>query len=202
MDYIEGLYLGTLWSDTDYENRRHVLLFILYGIFVDLILLYSYFTNKYFLGIGKPGVPAIVLYVLLFLACPFICFRYYRMPFWGKLIVLAEKTLKVFLVISFSVRLILPRITVQSGGLQDFVINYLNSTLETYTERFAAEGGTFGTAIGVLAGGIHIVFTVVLLMVILVTLPGVIFLVLRGMQYLYDFIIDRLVIRRFFKYKR
>lgn len=202
MDYIEGLFLGTLWSDTDYENRRHVLLFILYGLFVDLILLFSYFTNSYLLGLGKPGALPVVFYVILFLACPFLCFRYYRMPLWGKALVLIEKAIKAFLVIGITVRLVLPRITVESGGLQDFVINYLNGTLETYTEKFASDGGTFSTAMGVIVGGVHIVFVVVLILLAAIVIPGLVFLILRGLQYGYDWVIDKLVIRRFFKFKR
>ena len=87
LDYLEGLLLGKLWSDTDYENRRHFGLFVLYGLFVDAIVLYIYILNKGLFGFGSIGPIHIAVFVLLFLANPFICFRYYRMPLWGKLLI-------------------------------------------------------------------------------------------------------------------
>ena len=45
VDYLEGLLLGRLWSDTDFENRRHLSLFLLYGVFVDLLVVYNYMTG-------------------------------------------------------------------------------------------------------------------------------------------------------------
>ena len=47
MDYMEGLFLGSLWSDTDYENRRHINLFILYGVLVCGIVVLSSFTGQF-----------------------------------------------------------------------------------------------------------------------------------------------------------
>ncbi len=52
LDYLEGLLLGRLWSDTDYENRRHFGLFVIYGLFVDAIILYRDSLNQEFLGCG------------------------------------------------------------------------------------------------------------------------------------------------------
>ena len=79
MDYLEGLLLGRLWSDTDYENRKHFGLFILYGLFVDAIILYIYILERGFLGIGNIGPIHIAVFVLIFLAHPMICFSYSRM---------------------------------------------------------------------------------------------------------------------------
>ena len=65
LDYLEGLLLGRLWSDTDYENRRHFGLFVLYGLFVDAIVLYIYILNKGLLGFGSIGPIHISVFVLL-----------------------------------------------------------------------------------------------------------------------------------------
>ena len=151
LDYLEGLLLGRLWSDTDYENRRHFGLFVLYGLFVDAIVLYIYILNKGLLGFGSIGPIHIAVFVLLFLANPFICFRYYRMPLWGKLMILLVKIFKSYLIVSYTVSLLLPRLTVRVDDLQDFLISYLNSTLEKYTEKFQASAGSFSTVLGVLA---------------------------------------------------
>ena len=126
MDYAEGLFLGRYWSDTDYENRKHFWLFIIYGLLCNCIVLYTYILGKKLLGIGNFGMPMLAIFIVLFVASPFICFRYYRMPLWGKLIILAEKIFKSYLVLSYTVSIMLPKLTVNVGDLQTFVIDYLN----------------------------------------------------------------------------
>ena len=198
MDYLEGLFLGKIWSDTDFENRKHLGLFILYGIFVDCIVLYRFVLGRPLLGFGNFGVFQTVLFILLFLACPFICFRYYRMPMPGKIIILVEKFLKSYLIVSFTVGQILSRITFEKSGLQEQLLAYLNSTLESYTERFAASAGSFATVIAVLAGGIHVVLVFVLILAAAIIIPGLVYIAIRYIQYGYDWLLNKFVIKRFF----
>ncbi len=202
MDYTEGLLLGTLWSDTDFENRSHTGLFILYGILADLIVLFNFFTGRNMLGLGIVNIFELVILGVLFLACPFICFRYYRMPIWGKLLVLAEKFFKVFLITDISVRIMTKLIPIEPGELQDFLMDYLNGTLENYTEKFSAKAGSFATVMGVIAGGVHTVLTVVLILVAAVLIPGLVFMAFRYVQYAYDWIIEKAVLKRFFRYRK
>ena len=202
MDYLEGLFLGKLWSDTDFENRRHTALFVLYGLFVESLVLYGYVSGKPLPFIGEFSTVELVIFGLLFVACPFICMRYYRMPAWGKALVMIEKTIKSFIVVSFTVTLIGSKITVGLDDLQTFVIGYLNDTLETYTEKFASSTGSFATVIGVLAGGLHVLFVVMLIAVLAVVVPGIIYLLYRILQYCYDWVINKLIIKRFIPNRR
>ena len=190
--------LGRLWSDTDYENRRHFGLFIIYGLFVDAIVLYLYILNQELFGFGRIGPIHIAIFVLLFLANPFICFRYYRMPLWGKCLILLVKIFKSYLIVSYTVSLLLPKLSVQVGDLQDFLIAYLNSTLETYTEKFQASAGSFSTVLGVLAGGVHVVGVVLLYAVAAIVIPSLIYLAIKLVQYLWDWVVNTLIIKRFF----
>lgn len=202
MDYAEGLFLGRYWSDTDFENRRHVELFLLYGFLTTLFLVLYYWTGKPLIGVGKFGLFSIIMLSVLSAVNPVMCFKYYGMPLWGKAGILLVKVYKAYLVMSLTVSLILPRLTVQSNGLKDFLIDYLNSTLEKYTEKFASGGGSFSTVMGVLTGGIHVVLVVVLVLAALVIIPGLVVIAYKAVQYLYDFLLDRLILRRFFRYKR
>ena len=197
MDYIEGLFLGKLWSDTDFENRRHMMLFILYGLFVDALVLFSYWTGKIIPVLSGISILKIIIFALLFIACPFICFRYYRMPLWGKILVLLEKLYKHVLIVGFTVSLLLPRLTVKSGDLQTFMVDYLNKTLEKYTEKFFESAGTFATIMGVVSGGIHVMVVIFFWAIIAVVLPGLMYLLYRLIQYGYDFIIARFIIRKY-----
>ena len=198
MDYLEGLFLGKLWSDTDFENRRHMGLFVLYGLLVVSVVVFNFFFGRMLLGIGSFGVLQIVLLALLFLACPFICFRYYRMPMAGKIIILIEKLFKSYLVMSFTVGQMMRYIKIPKAGLQDYIINYLNSTLESYTEQFAASAGSFATVLAVLAGGIHVVLVFALVIIAAIVIPGVIYLLFVFLQRGYDWLISRFVIKRVF----
>lgn len=202
MDYAEGLFLGRYWSDTDFENRRHIELFLLYGALTTLFLFLFYWTGRPLIGVGSFGTISIIMLSLLSAGNPFVCFKYYGMPLWGKIGILFVKVYKAYLVMSLTVSLIMPRLTVQSNGLKDFLIDFLNSTLEKYTEKFASGGGSFSTVMGVLTGGIHVVVVIVLVLGAFLVIPGLVVLVYKAVQYLYDFVIDRLILRRFFRYKR
>ena len=202
MDYAEGLFLGRYWSDTDFENRRHVELFLLYGALTTVFLFLYYWTGTPFLGVGGFGTFSIVMLSILSAGNPALCFRYYGMPLWGKICVLFVKVYKAYLVMSLTVSLIIPRLTVQSNGLKDFLVDYLNATLEKYTERFASGGGSFSTVMGVLTGGIHVVLVIVLVFAAFLIIPGLVVIIYKLVQYFYDFVIDRLILRRFFRYKR
>ena len=202
MDYAEGLFLGRYWSDTDFENRRHYELFLLYGVLTFVFLVYFYWTGSPLITVGRFGMFSTIMLSILTFCNPVMCFRYYGMPLWGKICVLAAKFYKAFLVMSLTVSLIIPRLTVQSNGLKDFLIDYLNSTLESYTERFASGGGSFSTVMGVLTGGIHVVLVIVLVLAALIVIPGLFVLIFKVVQYFYDLLVDRLILRRFFRYRR
>ncbi len=202
MDYIEGLFLGKLWSDTDFENRKHIGLFVLYGLLCDVIILYAYLLGKNFPGIFLFGAIQFVLFILLFVANPFICFRYYRMPLWGKVLVLLERFFHSYLVLDYTVSLLLPKLTVQSSDLSTFLIDYLNGTLETYTDKFAGSSGSFSTVIGVLAGGVHVVLVACLGIIIAIAVPGLIYLAYRLIQFCWDWLMNVLIIKRFIPERR
>lgn len=193
--------LGRLWSDTDYENRKHFWLFIIYGLLTNSFVLYAYILGKKLLWCGDFGMPLFAAFIVLFVASPFICFRYYRMPFWGKLIILAEKIFKSYLVLSYTVSLMLPRLTVNVGDLQTFVIDYLNKTLETYTTKYAASSGSFATVTGVLAGGLHVVLVLLGNFIVVMAVPGLIYIAFRICQFVWDWLINTLILKRFFPSK-
>ena len=202
LDYLEGLLLGRLWSDTDFENRKHFGLFVIYGLLVDAIVLYLYISGKGLLNFGIIGPIHIAVFTLLFLANPFISFRYYRMPWWGKILVLAVKIYKSYLIVSYTVSLLLPRLSVQVDDLQDFLMTYLNGTLEKYTEKFQASAGSFSTVLGVLAGGVHVVGNVLLFALAAIVIPSLIYLAVKLVQYVWDWIINTLIIKRFFPQRK
>ncbi len=116
--------------------------------------------------------------------------------------ILLVKLFKAYLIISYTVSLLLPRLSVKVDDLQDFLMSYLNSTLEKYTEKFLATAGSFSTVLGVLAGGVHVVGTVILLILAAVVIPSLIFLAIKLVQYVWDWLVNTLIIKRFFPQRK
>ena len=143
MDYLEGLLLGRLWSDTDFENRRHLSLFLLYGIFVDLLVVYNYLTGGLNNMITGNFLPKVIIFVVLFFFCPALCFSYYRMPIWGKIPVLLVQLTKIGALTLLITAWARPKLSVSFGDLQDFLISYLNKTLEQFTAKYVDTQQTF-----------------------------------------------------------
>ena len=96
----------------------------------------------------------------------------------------------------------LPRLTVNVSDLQPFVIDYLNKTLETYTTKYAASSGSFATVTGVLAGGLHVILMILLNLAIVMVVPGLIYIAFRVAQFIWDWLINTLILKRFFPSKR
>jgi len=197
VDYLEGLLLGRLWSDTDFENRRHTSLFLLYGLFVDLLVVYNYLTGDFSGWITGNFLTKIIIFVVLFFLCPAICFGYYRMPIWGKIPVLLVQLTKIGTLTLLITAWARPKLSVSFGDLQDFLITYLNETLEKFTAKYVDTAGTFATVLGVISGGVYVVVVVVLIICAAILIPGIVFCVARFLQYWYDKLVSMLVLSDF-----
>lgn len=80
--------------------------------------------------------------------------------------------------------------------LQENGVSFLNKTLESATERFADAAGTFSTVLGVISGGVYIVFLVLLVLFLALIIPGTILLLLRFLQYGYDKLVATFILGR------
>lgn len=194
VDFMEGLFLGSLWSDTDFENRRHISLYIMYGMFVCGLVALSYFTGSFSSLLGGQRVLKLVLFLLFFLASPFICFRYYRYPIWVKIPILLVQTCKFVVFTLLFTTWVMPYLRVSSSDLQTNLVNFLNKTLEASTQRFAESAGTFSTVIGVITGGVYVVFLFVSIIILAILVPGTIFLIVRVIQFGYDKLISKFIL--------
>ncbi len=193
MDYLEGLFLGSLWSDTDYENRRHMSLFVLYGMAVCGIVVLSYFTGKFASILSGQQLLKYAVFFTLFLASPFLHFRYYRFPLWGKLPVLLLDALKYFVLTVILTSWVMPFLSFSAVDMQTKVVDFLNHTLETSTKMFVQSAGTFSTVLGVITGGIYVVFLFAVVLVLAVLVPGTFFLIVRLIQRGYDYLVSKFI---------
>jgi hypothetical protein len=194
VDYLEGLFLGVQWSDTDFGNRRHISSLALYGVLVNALILLNYFTGKLSGLIVGNFTGKLILFMVLFVACPFICFRYYRFPIWAKIPILLIQALKQALLILIMISWARPKLTMAPGDLKDALIDYLNNTLEAHTLRYAESAGTFATVLGVISGGVYIVFVFLAAIVLALVVPGILFFLVRMIQLGYDKVIAKFIL--------
>ena len=194
MDYMEGLFLGSLWSDTDYENRRHINLFILYGVVVCGIVVLSSFTGQFADLLGGNRVVKLALYLLLFLASPFLSFRYFRYPVYIKIPILLAQGFKYFIMTILFTTWTLPFVTASTSNVQEDIITFLNNTLESSTQLFADSAGTFSTVLGVITGGVYIVFLFAAIILLAILIPGTVFLIFKLLQFGYDKLVSKFIL--------
>lgn len=197
MDYFEGLLLGVQWSDTDFENRRHISSLVLYGIVVNALLVLTLFTGRFQSILHGQLMIKLIVFFLLFFACPFICFRYYRLPLWGKIPILIVQTMKQLALTLIITDVAMSRIHLPQSGIMDRALEFLNATLESHALRYEEAAGTFATVLGVLSGGIYIVFATLVVLFIAILIPAIAFVVVRLIQRGYDMLIEKLVIKQF-----
>ena len=194
MDYFEGLLLGTFWSDTDFENRRHSGLFVLYGFVLCVLVLANYFTGIFDSLLSGERLVKLILCLILFLATPFLCYRYYRRPIWVRIPILLALAAKYIFMTLAMTTWVMPYTRVSFSDIQLGLINFLNKTLENATERFSESAGTFSTVLGVLTGGVYVVFLFLAVAILAILIPGTIFLLVRLAQYGYDKLIARYIL--------
>lgn len=137
MDYLEGALLGKLWSDTDFENRRHrgvalllCGLFWLYGFY--LIFLVN-FTNE------STAISIFPIWFLLsavmLIISPFLCYFYYNMPLPVRWLFLLLQGLKYLFVVFFLYSLLLPFLRIDKDHLISSVLAFFNENISTVFER-------------------------------------------------------------------
>lgn len=194
MDFMEGLFLGSLWSDTDFENRRHVSLFMLFGMSVCGVIALSYITGSFSGILGGQRILKMILFLILFLASPFLCFRYYRYMLGLRLLILFVQAGKLVILTLLLTTWVMPYLQISSSDLQARLLTFLNQTLESSTEHFANTAGTFSTVLGVITGGVYLVFLFVSILILAVLVPGTILLLARAVQYGYDKLISKFIL--------
>ena len=197
MDYFEGLCLGPKWSDTDYANRRHFVSFFSLGLVVcALSVLYALGGYFDFLVAGDFQMRLWLL-ILLFVASPFVSFRYYRLPIFVKIPILLVQGLKIPLLLGTVTSYFAPMVTVSFDEVQIFLLEFINKTLEDSVNRFSSSAGSFSTIIGVVVGGLYFVLLFLGIFLAAMIVPGLLVLAYRGLQYGYDALMARFVLKRF-----
>ncbi|HAL74163.1 MAG TPA: hypothetical protein DCM45_03600 [Clostridiales bacterium] len=160
MDFLEGFLMGPVWSDTEYETRRHIGFFWLIGwLFLTVFAYFLIYPEKAPAWLAMPTyLPYIFFFFLAFLT-PMICRYYYRLNIALKIPILLLLALKfVFGFLAF-LHFWQSRITVDLSTLPQNALEYINTVIARSTDYFSGLGDGTSMLVGIIAGGLLIVLT-------------------------------------------
>ncbi len=198
MDYWEGFLLGPLWSDTDYETRRHAGLILGIGAIV---------WAAVFLIVLLPGMQSVFIspvslrlsigvFIALTLASPFLCRFFYRCPLPLRIVILAVLLLKIVAGMMVPVNLLLADFHLDIDTLQSDAMLFFNDYLGGMIDKFTDGYGGTGMIIGIVVGGLSILLMGTGIALASLIAPRLILAGMRLLQWAYDSLLFRLVFRR------
>ncbi len=193
MDYLEGALLGKLWSDTDFENRKHrgVALFLcgVFWVYAFYLIFLVNFTDE------KTIMSSFVLWfplaALLLVASPFICYYYYNVPLVARWFFLLVQTVKFLSSYFFLYSLILPLVRFDKDKLITSVLTYFNDNVGQLFESTTGSqsmGALFFNAVMV---AVVVILGIVVLFFVLAIIP----ILYTKLIQLIQFTIDQAFIR-------
>jgi hypothetical protein len=183
MDFMEGFLLGPIWSDTEYETRRHTGFYWLVGwLTCAAFALLLVFPEKAPAWMEMPSYIPILLFGMLLLASPVASRYYYRLNILFKLGILLLQIMKFgFAFLSFF-QYLLPKIDLDVSTLPQVAMDYVNQTIAKTTDYFSGLGEGLGMLVGIAAGGILVVLTLAGGLLIASLVPVIYLTVLKLMQ--------------------
>lgn len=160
MDFLEGFLMGPVWSDTEYETRRHIGFFWLIGwLFLAVFAYFLLYPDKMPGLVKMPAYLPYVLFFILALLSPLACRYYYRLNIILKVVILALLAGKYAFGFLAFLQFWQSRITVDLSTLPQTSLEYINSVIAKSTEYFSGLGDGTSMLVGIIAGGLLIVLT-------------------------------------------
>lgn len=196
MDFLEGFLLGPLWSDTEYENRKHTGFFWFIGLATCALLGFLFlYPEKAPILLETNLTGLIALFVLLTLISPLISHVYYRMILPVRLAILLLQSLKFFSGMLVLVRLALPRIGIDTDTLAQDALDLINKIIGTSTDYFTKLAQGTGMLVGIVLGGLGVVMALASVIVISLVVPILWLALLRIIQRGIDMLAIHTIIR-------
>ncbi|MDD4324403.1 MAG: hypothetical protein PHR37_06200, partial [Eubacteriales bacterium] len=80
MDYLEGFFIGPVWSDTDYKSRRHLSSHIILSVLMLLLFVAFVFRPDLAERLVFVSYPtSLIFLIVLILLSPLLSSFYYRL---------------------------------------------------------------------------------------------------------------------------
>lgn len=183
MDFLEGALLGPLWSDTDYEDRSHVLLGVGYIVFVYACVFWLLRRAKSpFLFTGYTSLVWLALTVFLLVTSSYLASRYYRTGLVGRFAILGGMFCKYLVATGFLVSCFRPVYALRLSVLKDSLLHFLDGTVGDFVFQASERFRITGLILSGLLAGILLLVAFLALLVILIWIPILFLRVLRWIQ--------------------
>lgn len=196
MDFLEGFLLGPLWSDTEYENRKHTGFFWFFGLAACALLGYIFlYPEKAPILLDTNLTGLVALFALLSLVSPLISHIYYRMILPVRLSILMLQSIKLFAGMMVLIRLVLPKIGLNTDTLAQDVLDLINKIIGASTDYFTKLAQGTGMLVGIVVGGLGVVLALAAAIVFALVLPMAWLAFLRVIQRGIDLLAIHTVIR-------
>lgn len=194
MDYLEGFLIGPVWSDTEYQTRRHVMVHVMLAVLI---------TALYIAMLVVPALRELVLivpfrisiisFIILLFITPFISAFYYRVPgILRPFLLLFYVATYVFAMISL-LYVVLPLYEPDAGQIINLTLERINNRIDVTTSFFTFLGPLFSMIAGIIAGGLWTVGEGILLVLGIVAVPLFVILFIKGFRQLLDSLIMHVV---------
>lgn len=194
MDFLEGFLLGPIWSDTEYETRRHTGFYWFVGWLT--LGCYLWLQIKPGTASGLLGLPVstpIIVFLIFLLGLPFACRYYYRMNFAVKGLIIAAEMIKLGAAFLAFFQNVMPRYTLNTVTLPEDLLEYVNQTIAKWTGSFESLGQGLGMLVGIVTGGLQVVLTMIIILLAATIVPALFLLVIQLIQHGLDLVVHRFV---------
>ncbi len=192
MDYLEGFLIGPVWTDTDYETKRHTAIHVLLAFLVAVwyIFLQVFPANQRIMAI-IPWPYSLVIFIVLMLITPIIGCFYYRLSIYARIMVLSTYVIKFLLGAWVLIQATLPLLAIDSSGLQELLFEEINQNIEIAINWFDFMGYLFSMIVGIIIGGLWLVLKLLLFLLLMITIPLAVLILIKLIQHGLDKLVAR-----------
>jgi hypothetical protein len=196
MDFLEGFLMGPVWSDTEYETRRHTGFYWFIGwLFLTFFAYSVVYPERLPTWLEMPRYVPLVGFFLVALITPLICRYYYRMNIFVKLLILILLIAKYALGFVALFQFWRERINVDLSTAPADILEYINKTIAASTEYFSGLGDGPGMLVGIVAGGLLIVVVFAGGLLLATITPAIFLAVMKVIQRGIDELASQTVLR-------
>lgn len=188
MDYFEGVLLGTVWSDTDYENRSHkgaaLLISALFwvGFTVLLLQFYADTLSPWF----QRSSFWLLISLLMIIISPVLSYYYYKCPLLIRFLILFWHAAKYIAAVLLVYSLVVPAISLNFDTLLPDLLEWMDNTVGTFVERNTEVYELFGLLVSGLALVLIGIISFVLAMLAIALTPILYMQIVKYTQRLLD----------------
>ncbi len=194
MDFWEGVFLGPVWSHTDYQDRKHPGFHFAVGLVALAYLALHFFLTPFDFLFPIPAFVYLGITLVLILVLPFTAAKYYARALPMKIITLVSYALQYILAWLFIVKTLVSNTSIDPMDAFLSLGELANNIMAGMAEFFSFLGGLPATLAGVISGAVLMGLAGILIFILAVYTPLFVFFLIKRIQRL----VDRFVLKQYY----